>query len=96
MAMVTVKFVVNADSNKLYICGSTANLGSWDAKKAVELTDGTVSKKFEEGAFVEFKVLSKKAWTNVEKGFNGEEIQNHSFVATKGQVVEVNVAKFNK
>ncbi len=96
MAMVTVKFVVKANSEKLYICGSTDNLGAWNAKKAVELKEGTVSKKFEEGTNVEFKVLACKDWACVEKGCNGEELENHSFVAAKGQVVEVCVCNFAK
>ncbi|MCR5350607.1 MAG: hypothetical protein K6E20_06425 [Acholeplasmatales bacterium] len=94
MAQVTVKFNVKANCQKAYICGSTSNLGAWDAKKAVEVKDGSVSKKFEEGTVVEFKVLAGKCWCKVEKGLNGEELANHSFVATKGQVVEVEVSNF--
>ena len=95
MAQVTVKFNVKSNA-KVYICGSTDNLGAWDAKKAVEVKDGALSKKFEEGTVVEFKVLAGKTWTKVEKGAYGEELCNHGFVATKGLVVNVDAFNFSK
>ena len=96
MANVNVKIKVNGNAKKLYVCGSTKNLGEWDAKKAVEVVDGVVSKQFAAGEAVEFKVLAGKNWNKVEKGAFGEEVANHSFVAAKGLVVEVNVENFNK
>lgn len=95
MAQVTVKFNVKSNA-KVYICGSTDNLGAWDAKKAVEVKDGALSKKFEEGTVVEFKVLAKKCWCAVEKGANGEELANRTFKATKGLVVDVDAYNFAK
>ena len=95
MAKVTVKFVVKTNAKAAYVCGSTENLGSWDAKKAVALTntDGvfSVSKQFEAGSTVEFKVLAGKTWDKVEKGNWGEEVANRSFVAAKGLTVEAEV-----
>jgi len=96
MANVNVKIKVNANAKKAYVCGSTKNLGEWDAKKAVAVEDGVVAKQFAAGEVVEFKVLAGKTWDKVEKGANFEEVQNHSFVAAKGLVVEVNVENFNK
>lgn len=95
MANVNVKILVSAPKKKVYISGSTKNLGEWDVTKAVE-ADGVITKQFQEGTVVEFKVLSKKNWANVEKGSNGEEISNRSFVAAKGLVVKADVAKFNE
>ena len=46
------------------------------------------------GEVVEFKVLTAKDWANVEKGAYGEEVSNHSFVATKGLEVVVEVNNF--
>jgi len=97
MANVNVKIKVNACADKLYVCGSTKNLGEWDAKKAIEANkDGVVSKLFAEGETVEFKVLADKNWNNVEKGAFGEEVANHTFVAKKGLTVEISVENFNK
>lgn len=83
MAQAKVTINVKANAETLYIVGSTKNLGNWDAKNAVALKDGSVTKMFEEGTKVEFKVLSAKTWDAVEKGVNGEELENHSFVASK-------------
>ena len=58
MAQVTVTIKVSASAEKVYICGSTKNLGEWDPKKAVEVKDGKVNKKFDADSVVEFKVLS--------------------------------------
>lgn len=97
---VTIKVVSKA--SKLFLVGSTKNLGAWDAKKAVELeycekcgaffTD----KLLPAGEVVEFKVLTAKSWDNVEKGAWGEEVANHSFVAEKGLEVVVEVNNFAK
>ena len=96
MAKVTVKIQVNSNAKKLYVCGNTSNLGEWDPKKAVLVENGVVSKQFEVGSIVEFKVLAGKTWTKVEKGAYGEELCNHSFVATKGLVVNVDAFNFSK
>lgn len=96
MAQVTVTIRVKANAEKIYIVGSTKNLGEWNPKSAVELKDGAVSKKFDEGTKVEYKVLSAKTWDAVEKGINGEELENHSFVASKDvKNIEIVVENFN-
>jgi len=90
-AQVTVKITVNANADKVYVVGNTENLGAWDAKNAVALkaVDGKfeVSKKFDANAVVEFKVLAAKDW---------EAVENHTFTATKGLVVEIGVDHFAK
>lgn len=95
---VTVKFVVESKvAGDLYIVGSTKNLGAWVVSKAAALkADGmyTVSKKFNEGEEVEFKVVKDKTFDQVELGMFNEEIVNHSFVASKGLVVELVVYNF--
>ena len=96
MANVNVKIKVTGNAKKLYVVGSTKNLGEWNPKNAVLVEEGVVSKQFAAGEVVEFKVLSAKKWDNVEKGAFGEEVANHSFVAAKGLVVEVNIENFNK
>ena len=96
MAQVTVSIKVNSNAKEVYIVGSTKNLGAWDAKAAVLAKDGVVSKRFEEGTKVEFKVLAAKSWDAVEKGVNGEELENHAFVATNDvKQFEINVANYN-
>ena len=99
-AQVTAKITVNANADKVYVVGNTENLGSWDAKKAVALkaVDGKfeVSKKFDANAVVEFKVLAAKDWEAVEKGIWNEDLENHTFTATKGLVVEIGVDHFAK
>ena len=100
-AQVTVTIKVAADVEKVYVVGNTANLGAWDAKKAVELkaTEAgkfEAAKKFDANSTVEFKVLSAKDWEAVEKGMWGEDLANHTFTAAKGLVVEVGVSKFGK
>lgn len=102
MANTKVSIKVVSCAPKLFIVGSTNNLGAWDAKKAVELeycekcgafyTD----KMLPAGEVVEFKVLTAKDWANVEKGAYGEEVANHSFVAAKGLEVVVEVNNFAK
>ena len=101
MANTKVSIKVVSNASKLFIVGSTNNLGAWDAKKAVELkaTEAgkfEASKKFDANSTVEFKVLSAKDWEAVEKGIWGEDLANHTFTATKGLVVEVGVSKFGK
>ena len=101
--MANVKVTIKASANgtdKLYLVGSTANLGSWDPKGAVKMEfcekcgKFTVAKQFAEGTTVEFKLLKSKSYDGVEKGAWGEELENHSFVASKGLEVEVEVFNF--
>ncbi len=101
MARVKVEFkVVAKNADKLYLVGSSDNLGNWNVSKAVKFDycdkcqKFSASKLFEEGELVEFKVLKDKTFDAVEKGFNGEEVQNHSFVASKGLVIEFEVTNF--
>ncbi|MCR5114008.1 MAG: hypothetical protein K6A63_08745 [Acholeplasmatales bacterium] len=82
MAQVTVTIKVSAKAEKVYICGSTKNLGDWNPKNAVEVKDGKINKKFDADTVVEFKVLSAKTWDAVEKGVNGEELENHKFTVS--------------
>lgn len=98
---VTIKVVAH-DVNEVYVVGSTKAFGEWNPKKAVKLEfcneckAYTASKMIPVGEAVEFKVLADKDWASVEKGANGEEVENHSFVASKGLVVETEVLNFNK
>ena len=100
MANTKVSIKVVAKAKKLYIVGSTKNLGEWDPKKAVELeycekcNAFFTDKLLPAGETVEFKVLNAKNWANVEKGTNGEEVANHSFTAAKGLEVVVEVTNF--
>ncbi len=101
MANVKVGFkVVAKNASKLYLVGSTQNLGEWNPAKAIELEycdkcqTFSTSKLFKEGETVEFKVLKDKSYDAVEKGWQGEEITNHTFVASKGLVVEFEVFNF--
>jgi len=92
MAKVRVTFIVrpNRPCEDLYIVGSTSNLGYWDTKKASKLTYNNelnafvVNKLFVENELVEFKFISSKDWSFVEKGIWNEEICNRTFVPTKG------------
>ena len=103
MANTKVEFKVSAplDVEAVYVCGSVKGLGDWDVKKAVELKKCpecgkfVVTKMLPLGETVEFKVLADKTWDAIEKGSAGEELTNHSFIAEKGLVVEVEVSKFN-
>ena len=101
MARVKVEFkVVAKGASELYLVGSSDNIGNWNEKKAVKFDycdkceKFTTSKLFEEGEAVEFKVLKAKNFDAVEKGYQGEEIANHSFVASKGLVIEFEVFNF--
>ena len=98
-----INFVVNtfAPVSDMYISGSTKNLGLWNASKAVQLTstDGykfTIRKRFRIGESVEYKVLTRRDWSKVEKGMFGEEIANHRIVADKGAVAEVTVYNWRR
>ncbi len=102
MANVKVEFkVVAHNANKLFLTGSSNNLGAWNPDKAVECDfcdkcgKFSASKMFKEGEVVEFKVLKDRTFDAVEKGAWGEEVANHSFVASKGLVVELEVLNFN-
>ena len=101
MANVKVTIKVAAQgTDKLYLVGSTSNLGNWDPKDAVKLEFCencgmfTTTKQFAEGTTVEFKVLKAKNYDSVEKGTWGEVLENHSFVAAKGLEVQVDVFNF--
>ena len=85
--------------DKVYVCGNVAELGSWNPKKAIELkyddtkSSYTVSKMLTSDEIVEYKVLSKKDWSNVEIK-DGYDVSNHSFVVSKGHVEVVEVEDF--
>ncbi len=101
MANTKVVIKVAAPAAKeLYVVGNVASLGAWNPSKAVKLEfcsecgKYSVAKMLPAGEAVEFKVLAAKSFDAVEKGAYGEELQNHSFVAEKGLVVEVEVVNF--
>lgn len=99
---VEIKVAVNTPCEEVYLVGSTPSLGEWNPKKAVKLEycdsckKYAVSKLLPAGETVEFKVLSAKSWDSVEKGANGEEVENHVIVPSKGLSVEVDVVTFAK
>lgn len=101
MANTKVVIKVAAPASKeLYLVGNTTALGAWNPSKAVKLEyctecgKYTVTKMLPADETVEFKVLAAKSFDAVEKGANGEELQNHSFVVSKGLTVEVEVLNF--
>lgn len=99
---VEFKVAVNTSCEEVYLVGSVSVLGEWNPKKAVKLEyceeckKYTVSKMLPAGETVEFKVLAAKSWDAVEKGANGEEVENHVIVPAKGLSVEVEVESFSK
>lgn len=101
MANTKIEFCVKAPKGlDLYLCGSVAALGQWDASKAVKLSYCedcgcyTVAKLLPAGETVEFKVLAAKDWSKAEKGMWNEDVSNHCFVAEKGTKVELEVSNF--
>ena len=99
---VEIKVAVNTACEEVYLVGSIPALGEWNPKKAVKLEyceeckKYTATKLLPAGETVEFKVLSAKNWESVEKGANGEEVENHVIVPAKGLSVEVEVLNFSK
>ena len=99
---VEIKVAVNTPCEEVYVVGSVPALGEWNPKKAVKLEKCeacgkyTVAKLLPAGEPVEFKVLCAKTWDSVEKGYNGEELPNHTMVPNKGLCVEVEVECFAK
>lgn len=97
---VEIKIAVQVPVKELYLVGSVSQLGAWDVKKAIkmeycnECNKFVVNKMLPAGESVEFKVLNSKSWDNVEKGYNGEELENHTIVPQKGLSVEVEVVNF--
>ena len=99
MARVKVRFSVAPKTNcdDLYIIGSTSSLGCWDVKKATKLTYNeqenafVVNKFLPEGEVVEYKFVSIKDWTGVEKGIWNEEICNRVVVPSKGLKLDLTI-----
>lgn len=95
-----VRFVVTTPHavRKLYICGNTKNLGEWNPVNAKELhkkeNHFEIVKLFNVGETVSFKILEKMTWERVEIGYWYEEVNNHSFVAQNGLVVNIEVPNF--
>ena len=95
-----VKFVVTTPHavRKLYLCGSTKNLGEWNPTDAKELhkKDDTfvLCKYFHVGETVSFKVLEKMSWERVELGYWCEDVANHTITAEKGLVVNIEIPNF--
>lgn len=91
----TVSFKVVLDGptvEKIYIVGSTPNLGSWDPKGAILLKkdlDGNfvVNKRFPLDTEIQYKVLSEKNFDSVERGIWKEEIENHKVSASTSKVL---------
>ena len=102
MAKCKIEFIIASDLEvkDLYIVGNTKELGSWDPKKAVKLSFNadlksfTLSKMFNLGEVVEYKVLNAKSWDNVEVGMWNEELENHVFAAKKGHKEEHTIGYF--
>ncbi len=91
MANVKVEFIakVAQDVKEVYLVGSDEKIGSWDPKNAIKMNNKekgvfTISKMFEAGDEIEFKFLSSKSYSNVEKGLYLEEIENHKVTAKSG------------
>ena len=92
MKRVRVTFIVrpNRPCEELYLIGSTKNIGEWNTTKASkmrfdsELNAFVINKLFVENQAVEYKFISNKVWTSVEKGIWNEEICNRVLVPTKG------------
>lgn len=95
-----VKFVVSTPHpvRRLYICGNTDNLGAWEVKNAKEMhkngSSFELTKMFNEGEEVSFKVLEKMNWERVEIGYWYEDVSNHTFTAQKGLVVTLTIPNF--
>lgn len=95
-----VKFVVTTPHavRKLYLCGSTKNLGNWNPTNAKELhkKDGIfeLCKFFRVGETISFKILEKMTWDRVELGYWCEDVANHTVVAEKGLVVNIEIPNF--
>ena len=93
---VTTKYPVE----EVYLVGNTKNLGNWDTNKGVKMTkidDNTfkVSKRFNLGVEVEYKVVATKRWENVEKCIFTEDVENHHFIAEKGHYEDIYIHSFN-
>ena len=95
-----VKFVVTTPHavRKLYICGNTKNLGNWNVEDAREMRRREdrfeLYKLFPVGEKVDFKILEKMTWERVELGYWCEDIANHSIIAEKGLVVNMEIPNF--
>ena len=103
----TLKIVVRLaddaklDQNEIYLVGNVNKFGSWDLEKAVTLKyvkslgAYSVSRKFDLGTEVEFKLLNSKSWNNVEKGIFTEEIKNHNVTVNEDTTVVIDVYHWN-
>ena len=93
-AFVNFEVETQRSCDEIYICGSTHNLGGWDAAKAVVMNKVTpnkftLRKRFNAGEVVEYKVLYAPDWQYVEKGMYGEEVANHTVTAGNDAYVMV-------
>jgi len=97
IAPVEFSITVPADTptdQTIYISGDSSELGSWDAagvplhRGADGSYHGTVN--LLTGVPHYFKV-TRGTWGTVERGANGEDISNHAFTATDGQIVQSTV-----
>jgi len=99
MANVKIKFSVapKTHCDNLYIVGSNSSLGNWNIKKATKLTFSEESNAFvcckmlPVGETVEFKFVSAKDWTAVEKGIFNEDIANRQVVPAKGMKLDLTI-----
>ena len=97
-----VTFTVNTKNpvQEVYIVGNTKNLGAWNTKNATKMkvvNENTfeVTKRFNVGENIEYKVVATKNWENVEKGIFAEDVENHHFIAEKGHFENIYIHSFN-
>ncbi len=106
-ATVTLKIIVKLAENaqltqkEIYAVGNVAKLGAWDLDKAISLKyikslgGYSVSRKFNVGTEIEFKLLNAKSWNNVEKGMFNEEIKNHNVIVNEDTTIVIDVYHWN-
>lgn len=98
---VTINMTTRLPKDNVLITGNTSNLGNWDlskAKSCKKIDDTHFSKRcrFLINQEVEFKFVVENKWESVEKGMWIEEIKNHSFVAEKSLVINIDVFNWAK
>lgn len=92
------------NTEEIYICGSSKNLGEWEVKNAVKLNrtekfGATIFSKefyFDLGDIIEYKYLSDKNWENVECGYVAEEIENRRITINSERFIGDEIKKWRK
>ena len=98
---VTINMQTRLPQSKVLLSGNTSNLGFWNPNNAKECkkiddTHFTARCRFLINQEVEFKFVFENDWTSVEKGMWIEEIKNHTLVANKGLVINIDVYNWAK